>query len=223
MSEYEAQTAANQEHANHLTAGPPLLGDSFKSLLAGAVGGTMEVCTDHPIDLIKVRLQTADKKSKKSLFSMVSNIVRHEGIGGLYRGASIRIITLMPGTAISFWGLDIGKSLVRRYWPDDKFRRQQVLKAGTDVPLSVHQVCWAGAFSAIPVTAFATPSERIKCLLQIQQQQQKGSRGFTTTLQRTVGLRPTPLSTRWISKSLQGTKHYAHAKFSRIFLLVWML
>ena len=178
MSEYEAQAASNQEHANHLPsdAARPLLGDSFKSLLAGAVGGTLEVCTDHPIDLIKVRLQTAAKKSKKSVVSMVSNIVRDEGVGGLYRGASIRIITLMPGTAISFWGLDIGKSLVKRYWPGHEFQKQQLLLNGTDVAFSVHQVCWAGAFSAIPVTAFATPSERIKCLLQIQQQ--KSSRGL---------------------------------------------
>jgi hypothetical protein len=80
MSEYEARTTANQEHATHA------LGDSFKSLLAGAVGGTLEVCTDHPIDLIKVRVaRAADKKSKKT--------VNEEGIGGLYRGASIRTIT----------------------------------------------------------------------------------------------------------------------------------
>ena len=160
MSEFEAQAASNQEH-DHV----PYLGDSLRSLLAGAVGGTLEVCTDHPIDLIKVRLQTAVKKSKKSLLTMVSNIVRDEGVVGLYRGASIRIITLMPGTAISFWGLDVGKTLVKTYWPDAK---QQ---SGADLgPLLV---CWAGAFSALPVTLFATPSERIKCLLQIQQQQQQ--------------------------------------------------
>lgn len=30
---------------------------------------------------------------------------------------------------ISFWGLDIGKSLMKRYWPDDAFQKQQLLNA----------------------------------------------------------------------------------------------
>jgi len=66
------------------------------------------------------------------------------------------VATLMPATAISFWGLDIGKQLVASY---DRVSTHQ---------LSVSQVTLAGAFSGIPVTLFATPSERIKCLLQIQ-------------------------------------------------------
>lgn len=32
---------------------------------------------------------------------------------------------------ISFWGLNIGKSLVKRYWPDDAFQKRQLLNAIT--------------------------------------------------------------------------------------------
>jgi hypothetical protein len=32
---------------------------------------------------------------------------------------------------ISFWGLDLGKSLVKRYWPDDAFQKQQLLNSIT--------------------------------------------------------------------------------------------
>lgn len=137
---------------------------SFKSLLAGAVGGTLEVLTDHPIDLVKVRLQTATvgslitgAKQPKHFFAMLGHVVKNEGITGLWQGASIRVVSHMPATAVSFWGYDVGKKIVRFH------------KAG-DQKLKISELTFAGAISGIPVTLFETPLERIKCLMQTQGQ-----------------------------------------------------
>jgi solute carrier family 25 carnitine/acylcarnitine transporter 20/29 len=61
--------------------------------------------------------------------------------------------------AISFWGYDVGKSLVRRY--------STVAPSG----FTTGQVAAAGFFSAIPMTVVTAPMERVKVLLQIQNQQ----------------------------------------------------
>src|SRR5436190_1541576 len=60
--------------------------------------------------------------------------------------------------AISFWGYDLGKQLVRRF---------STLHNGQ---FSIGQVATAGFFSAIPMTAITAPMERVKVLLQLQGQ-----------------------------------------------------
>ena len=60
--------------------------------------------------------------------------------------------------AVSFWGYDVGKGLVRRF------------STIHDNQLSIAQVSAAGFFSAIPMTAITAPFERVKVLLQIQGQ-----------------------------------------------------
>jgi solute carrier family 25 carnitine/acylcarnitine transporter 20/29 len=62
--------------------------------------------------------------------------------------------------AVSFWGYDVGKGLVRRF---STVHNDQ---------LSVAQVSAAGFFSAIPMTLITAPFERVKVLLQIQGQKQ---------------------------------------------------
>jgi solute carrier family 25 carnitine/acylcarnitine transporter 20/29 len=58
--------------------------------------------------------------------------------------------------AISFWGYDVGKSLVRSFSTVEN-----------DV-FSTGQIAAAGFFSAIPMTIITAPMERVKVLLQIQ-------------------------------------------------------
>lgn len=63
--------------------------------------------------------------------------------------------------AVSFWGYDVGKNLVRR-----------LDGAGDEgARLSIAQTSAAGFFSAIPMTLITAPFERIKIMLQLQGQQ----------------------------------------------------
>ena len=64
----------------------------------------------------------------------------------------------MQTVAISFWGYDLGKSLVRSS------------TGNADAPLSIAQISAAGFFSAIPMTAVTAPFERVKVILQVQGQ-----------------------------------------------------
>ena len=66
--------------------------------------------------------------------------------------------------AVSFWGYDVGKNLVR-----------QLGDAGdagdAGARLSIAQTSAAGFFSAIPMTLITAPFERVKIMLQLQGQQ----------------------------------------------------
>ncbi|KAH0605788.1 uncharacterized protein H6S33_004245 [Morchella sextelata] len=131
----------------------------LRSLVAGGVGGVFAVISGHPFDLVKVRLQTAEKGVYRGAFDVVAKTVAREGMfRGLYAGVSAPLIGVTPMFAVSFWGYDVGKNLVRRF---------STVENNT---LSVAQISAAGFFSAIPMTAITAPFERVKVLLQIQGQ-----------------------------------------------------
>ncbi|KAK9329063.1 mitochondrial carrier domain-containing protein [Lipomyces starkeyi] len=130
-----------------------------KSFAAGGVGGICAVLVGHPFDLIKVRLQTAEKGVYSGALDALKKTVAKDGIFGVYRGVSPPLLGVTPMFAISFWGYDLGKRIVGSVTP--------VAPSGD---LSIGQISTAGFFSAIPMTLIAAPFERIKVLLQIQGQ-----------------------------------------------------
>lgn len=70
--------------------------------------------------------------------------------------------------AVSFWGYDVGKKLVRAL-------SQPTSTAARGGELTTAQISAAGFFSAIPMTLITAPFERVKVLLQIQGQAPAGT------------------------------------------------
>ncbi|KAJ9659005.1 carnitine transporter [Coniosporium apollinis] len=134
---------------------------SLRDLAAGGVGGVCAVIVGHPFDLVKVRLQTAEKGVYSGAMDVVRKTIAREGVRrGLYAGVSAPLVGVTPMFAVSFWGYGIGKSLVQTF---SEVKNNQY---------SVAQVSAAGFFSAIPMTLITAPFERVKVLLQIQGQKQ---------------------------------------------------
>ncbi|KAI5821299.1 mitochondrial carrier domain-containing protein [Pyronema omphalodes] len=141
-----------------------------RSFVAGGVGGVCAVLTGHPFDLVKVRLQTAEAGVYKGALDVVRQTIAREGpIRGLYAGVSAPLYGVTPMFAVSFWGYDVGKQLVRKFSTVDE-------KTG----FSIAQISAAGFFSAIPMTLITAPFERIKIMLQLQGQQ-KGPPKYTSS------------------------------------------
>lgn len=135
----------------------------LRSLAAGGVGGVCAVVVGHPFDLVKVRLQTADKGVYSGAMDVVRKTVAREGLfRGLYAGVSAPLVGVTPMFAVSFWGYDLGKTLVQKF---------STVPIKNDTPqYSIAQISAAGAFSAVPMTLITAPFERVKVLLQIQGQ-----------------------------------------------------
>jgi len=138
---------------------------ALKAFISGGVGGACCVLVGHPLDLVKVRMQTGSAAGGTSVFSMLSTTLRNEGVRGLYRGVSAPLVAVSPMFAVSFWSYDLGQRLVKAYG-----QRGMTEDAMTMQPyeFSRKEICAAGAISAIPTTGIMAPSERIKCLLQVQ-------------------------------------------------------
>lgn len=136
---------------------------AIKSFLSGGIGGMCAVGVGHPFDLIKVRIQTASSSGPApSVFGMLRSTFASEGIGGLYRGVSAPLVATTPMFAVSFWGYDMGKKVVQ--YSDSTYNSDEET---TPYRFTTKQLCVAGGLSALPTTLIMAPSERLKCLLQL--------------------------------------------------------
>lgn len=93
---------------------------------------------------------------EKSVFGIMRNTLAKEGVRGLYRGVSAPIVAVSPVYALSFWGYDVGQLAVKSFKEDKESQ------------LNLGEIAIAGGLSAFPATAIMAPTERIKCLLQVQ-------------------------------------------------------
>uniref|UniRef100_A0A336M9T3 CSON007573 protein n=1 Tax=Culicoides sonorensis TaxID=179676 RepID=A0A336M9T3_CULSO len=131
-----------------------------KYFLSGGFGGICTVVAGHPLDTIKVRLQTMPIPEKgmeplyRGTFDCAKKTVQREGFRGLYKGMSAPLTGVAPIFAMSFFGFGLGKRLQQKT-PDEQ--------------LGPLQLFAAGAFSGVFTSIVMAPGERIKCLLQIQQ------------------------------------------------------
>lgn len=70
---------------------------SLRSFAAGGVGGVCAVIVGHPFDLVKVRLQTAEKGVYTGAIDVVKKTVAREGMmRGLYAGVSAPLVGVTP-------------------------------------------------------------------------------------------------------------------------------
>lgn len=85
--------------------------------MMGSVAGSFAGFTVTPFDVLKTRLMTADVKQKKlSTTQLLKLIVQEEGIKGLYKGATIRMMYLCVG-GFAFFGIyeKIKKEMTKRF------------------------------------------------------------------------------------------------------------
>lgn len=80
---------------------------SLRSLVAGGVGGVCAVLVGHPFDLVKVRMQTAEKGVYNGAIDVVKKTLAREGMRrGLYAGVSAPLVGVTPmceWTSIHCW------------------------------------------------------------------------------------------------------------------------
>jgi solute carrier family 25 carnitine/acylcarnitine transporter 20/29 len=105
-------------------------------------------------------MQTSSANANMSVFGMIRTTLMKEGIPGIYRGVSAPLMATTPMFATSFWSYDIGKRIVQYFSPKEENDERPY-------SFSILQCCIAGGLSAIPTTLIMAPSERLKCLLQV--------------------------------------------------------
>lgn len=71
-----------------------------KDLLAAVISNTLGTYVGHPLDTIKVRMQVSSENT--STLKVIRNIVKAEGISGLFKGVTSPVIGQMPSNTLAF-------------------------------------------------------------------------------------------------------------------------
>ncbi|XP_053975275.1 mitochondrial ornithine transporter 1 [Hylaeus anthracinus] len=85
-----------------------------KTMIAGAVGGTVLWLVIFPADVIKSRIQV--KNIKAPALVVMKDIIRNEGVGSLYNGLKPTLIRTIPATATLFVTYEYSKKFMHTYF-----------------------------------------------------------------------------------------------------------
>eukprot|EP00301_Raphidiophrys_heterophryoidea_P009173 c13513_g1_i1.p1 GENE.c13513_g1_i1~~c13513_g1_i1.p1 ORF type:complete len:315 (+),score=74.65 c13513_g1_i1:84-947(+) len=124
----------------------------WKSFVSGGFAGVGIIITGHPLDTVKVRLQTQTEGQYKGVVDCVQKTIKHEGFRGLYKGMATPLIGYTPMWALCFFGYDTGKRIQGKKLQD----------------MNLAEIGLAGGISGFFTTLVMGPAERVKSLLQIQ-------------------------------------------------------
>ncbi|KAF8040275.1 hypothetical protein BT93_B2495 [Corymbia citriodora subsp. variegata] len=125
---------------------------------AGAAAGAIAATFVCPLDVIKTRLQVHGVPSGHKgsiIITSLQNIIRQEGMKGLYRGLSPTILALLPNWAVYFTVYERLKGLVHSH--DDN---------GNQVSTGANMIAAVGAGAATAITT--NPLWVVKTRLQTQ-------------------------------------------------------
>ena len=123
----------------------------FHDFIAGGVAGSASVIVGHPMDTLKVRMQTA--KGNPSMASLAFGS-KYGGSATLFRGMAAPLSAASAVNAIIFSSYGWSSRLYEQYSP----RNDPSLKAFT-----------CGSFSGLVQAAIICPMEHVKCRLQVQE------------------------------------------------------
>ncbi|KXX75668.1 Mitochondrial substrate carrier family protein L [Madurella mycetomatis] len=190
---------------------PPLLPQSqpksnntknYKGFVAGVFSGIAKLSVGHPFDTIKVRLQTSSQARFSGPLQCLTQTLRHEGIFGLYKGATPPLVGWMFMDSIMLGSLSVYRRLVREH----------LFGNGATMPAHGHGL--AGIMAGATVSFVAAPVEHVKARLQIQYAARKSERLYSGPLD--------CLAKLWRHHGIRGVYHGLQATLLfRSFFFFW--
>jgi adenine nucleotide transporter 17 len=76
---------------------------NFVDGFAGAMGGCSAISVFYPLNIIRTKLQTDDPTLNRSAMDVVTDLMKSDGIGGLFTGWWAQIVALGCSNFIYFY------------------------------------------------------------------------------------------------------------------------
>jgi solute carrier family 25 carnitine/acylcarnitine transporter 20/29 len=125
----------------------------LKDIFAGSLGGVAQVLSGHPLDTVKVRLQTQTSLIYTGTIDCLSKTIKEEGFKGLYKGVQSPLVGLAVMNSVMFLAYGQAKDYIQK----DKTK-----------PLTLAQYAQAGAFAGICISFVECPIDLFKSQMQVQ-------------------------------------------------------
>ncbi|XP_076868089.1 solute carrier family 25 member 45 isoform X2 [Brachyhypopomus gauderio] len=127
----------------------------FVEFIAGWISGAVGLAVGHPMDTVKVRLQT--QSTYKGIFDCVIRTFRHEGCYGFYKGMAFPVLTVAISNSLAFGSYSNAMDYLTQSQRSERIQ-------GNKAPLST--IYLAGCFSGLSQVLVAAPVDLVKVRLQ---------------------------------------------------------
>lgn len=87
---------------------------NFADGCAGAAGGTSAISVFYPLNIIRTKLQTDDPTKPRGMADVVRDILKEEGIPGLFRGWWGQVVALGCSNFVYFYTYNMFKVIVQK-------------------------------------------------------------------------------------------------------------
>ncbi|XP_036380502.1 solute carrier family 25 member 45 [Megalops cyprinoides] len=131
--------------------------------VAGWISGAAGLIVGHPVDTVKVRLQTTSRY--KGIFDCVARTYAYEGIPGFFKGMAFPVLSIAVSNSVVFGSYSNAL---------DYLTQSQYADRSKDKSASATAVFTAGCFSGVAQVLVTAPIDLVKVRLQ---NQTKGRRG----------------------------------------------
>ncbi|KAG9408526.1 hypothetical protein AC1031_020384 [Aphanomyces cochlioides] len=122
-----------------------------KDLNAGTIGGVAGIVAGHPLDTIKVMLQTQSPTNRLGFLGSCQALAASEGVKGFYKGMLSPIVSNAPINAVVF----------------AVYGQMSRLLADENNKMTPAQQLIAGATAGLFQVSFAAPAELVKITMQV--------------------------------------------------------
>eukprot|EP01139_Manchomonas_bermudensis_P019226 Amastigsp_a676517_114.p1 type:complete len:300 gc:universal Amastigsp_a676517_114:949-50(-) len=134
---------------------------ALKDFTGGWIGGLCRIPIGHPLDTLKVRMQTTTKY--RNMFHAFVDLWRTEGIRGLYRGAQSPAIGMAALNASLFVSYGHGKRLA-----------VSLGHTSANEPLTPMEEYFLGMYAGVFCSLAEGPVDFLKCQLQLRASEYRG-------------------------------------------------
>ncbi|KAI5969408.1 TPC1 [Candida margitis] len=91
------------------------LSPATHSMVVGAGAGLASTLATYPFDLLRTRLVANRTRDLISMRSTIGQILKAEGISGMFTGIKPAIISVASTTGLMFWSYELARSLSQEY------------------------------------------------------------------------------------------------------------
>ncbi|KAI1003772.1 hypothetical protein K3495_g4437 [Podosphaera aphanis] len=144
---------------------------NYRAFVAGICSGFAKLSVGHPFDTVKVRLQTTNSAQFSGPLQCMLKTFRHEGIAGLYKGATPPLVGWIFMDSILMGSLTFYRSLLHQTLFAPSATNLSLKTSASDViptklPPLGHGL--AGVLAGATISCLAGPIEHVKARLQVQ-------------------------------------------------------
>lgn len=146
----------------------------MNEIVAGTAGGVGSIIVCHPLDTIRVRLQTAHINRFSGVFDCIRQTAVNEGALAFYKGLSAPLFSQAITKATMFFG---------HAWCRELMHGVGLTSSTSASSLPLPAIAVSGAFAGTLNTLVSCPIELIRCNLQIQYDRHKHEARFRGPIQ----------------------------------------